>query len=147
VYAVTELAGQPTNPFFDPFYLPIKVHLENPVIGKNCHVGSNANPIALNLTLGTTAPPPPNEPISGHSPENFELDPEREGVILADDGQFVDNSFAAPAAGGCRLELGLINISIDSIVNIQSGLPSAAGTNETVQDFDGEAVEARFVYP
>lgn len=147
VYAVTELAGQPTNPFLDPFVLPIKVHLENPVIGKNCYVGSNANPITLKLTTGTTNPPPPNEPISGFVPKVFELDPEREGVILAKEGRFVDNAFAAPAASGCRLELGLINISIDTIVNLQSGLPSPAGTNETVQDFDGEAVESHYVYP
>lgn len=147
VYAVTELAGQPTSPFEDPFVLPIKVHLENPVIGKKCYVGSNLNPINLNLTIETTNPPPPNEPISGHTAETFELDPEREGVILAKDGRFVDNAFAAPAASGCRLELGLINISIDSIVNLQSGLPSPAGTNETIQDFDAAAVESRFVYP
>lgn len=147
VYAVTELAGQPTNPFVDPFVLPIKVHLENPVIGKKCYVGSDANPIDLNLTIETTNPPPPNEPIQGHTAESFELDPEREGVILAKDGRFVDNAFAAPAASGCRLELGLINISIDTLVNVQSGLPSPAGTNETIQDFDGEAVESRLVYP
>jgi hypothetical protein len=147
LYAVTELAGQPGNPLIeDPFYLPIKVHLLNPALGTGCYVGSNANPIKLNLTTGTTSPPAPNEPISGKIP-SLKLDPSREGVILSEDGVFVDNSFAAPGANGCRIELGLINIGIDGIVNATSGLPSAAGTNTTVQNFDGSIAFLPFVYP
>ena len=45
--------------------LPVKVHLENPFLGSGCFVGSNAHPIVIDLTTGTTSPPPPNEPISG----------------------------------------------------------------------------------
>lgn len=139
LYAVTELAGTPGNPFTqDPLPLPIKVHLINPVLGNNCYVGSNSNPIKLNLTLGTTSPPPPNTPISGKSP-NVILDPTRPGVILSNDGTYVDNSFAAPGASGCTLTLfGFIPISINGLVNSQSGLPAAAGTNTTVQNFDGK---------
>lgn len=139
LYAVTELAGPVGNPFGeDPFKLPIKVHLINPVLGSKCYVGSNTNPINLNLTLGTTSPPPPNTPISGQSPEVF-LDPTRPGVILANNGTYVDNSFSAPGASGCTLTLfGFIPISINGLVNSQSGLPAAAGTNTTVQNFDGK---------
>ncbi len=54
--------------------------------------------------------------------------------ILELDGTYVDNSFAAPGANGCVLTLfGFIPISINGLVNAQSGLPSPAGTNETVQ--------------
>ena len=147
LYAVTELAGQPGNPFLDdPFSLPIKVHLINPALGNSCYVGSNSNPIQLQLTLGTTSPPPPNKPISGQSPEVI-LDPTREGVFLSNDGTYVDNSFAAPGASGCRIELGLINIGINGIVNSTSGLPAAAGTNTTVQNFDGALGFLPFIYP
>jgi len=148
LYAVTELAGKPGNPLIeDPFSLPIKVHLINPVLGNNCYVGSSSNPIKLNLTVGTTNPPPPNEPISGKNPEVV-LDPTREGVILSNNGVFVDNSFAAPAASGCVLTLfGFIPISINGLVNSQSDLPSPAGTNETIQEFDGALSFPSVVYP
>jgi hypothetical protein len=147
VYAVTELAGQPSNPFNlgEDFELPIKVHLINPVIGKKCYVGSNTEPIDLNLTFGKTEPLPPNEPIKGQFPKLEEGT--LPGTLLFNDGIFVENEFAAPAAKGCRLELGLINISIDSLVNLTSGLPAAAGTNETIQEVDTEAAFYEFVYP
>jgi hypothetical protein len=148
LYATAELAGTPGAPILeDPFALPLKVHLTNPagLLGNNCYVGSNSNPIELNLTLGTTEPPPPNEPISGKQPKfvpDFET-----GIIHLEDGSYVDNSFAAPGANGCKLVLfGFIPISINGLVNEVSGLPSAAGTNETVQEFDGELVEYEFVY-
>lgn len=144
LYAVTELAGTPvlsTN-----LSLPIKVHLINPVLGKNCYVGSVSNPIKLNLTVETTSPPPPNKPISGKSPE-FSFDPAT-GIIHQKNGTFVDNSFAAPGASGCVLTLfGFIPISINGLVNSQSSLPSAAGRNETVQTFDNELASPFTVYP
>ena len=148
LYAVTELAGAPGNPLFeDPFSLPIRVHLINPILGNNCYVGSFTNPIKLNLTIDTTSPPAPNKPITGKLPE-FEEDPTRPGVILSNNGEFVDNSFAAPGASGCTLTLfGFIPISINGLVNSQSGLPAAAGTNETRQEFDGKLSFPFVVYP
>jgi len=60
----------------------------------------------------------------------------------------VDNSFSAPGASGCVLTLfGFIPISINGLVNSQSGLPAAAGTNETKQEFDAELVSKKLVYP
>lgn len=145
LYAVTEAAGLPELGG-DPIKLPIKVHLINPVLGNNCYVGSTSNPIQLNLTADTTNPPPPNVPISGEEPE-FSFDPEL-GIIRFLNGKFVDNSFAAPGASGCVLTLfGFIPISINGLVNTQSGLPSPAGTNETIQIQDNEAAAAFRVYP
>lgn len=144
LYAVTELAGRPAIGG-ESLSLPIKVHLINPVLGNNCYVGSVSNPIKLNLMTGTTSPPPPNKPISGKEPEfTFGED----GIARGTGGTFVDNSFAAPGASGCTLTLfGFIPISINGLVNLQSGLPAAAGTNETVQNFDLELVESALVYP
>ncbi len=133
LYAVTELAGPPSNLAVNSLALPIKVHLVNPVLGNSCYIGSNTNPIVLNLTTGTTSPPAPNEPISGKEPEFVE---ENE-IASFNSGVFVDNSFAVPAAGGCTLTLlGFIPVSLDSVVNSQAGLPAAAGTNEAVQDLN-----------
>lgn len=148
LYATTELAGKPSGFTINTVTLPIKVHLETPsgVLGNNCYIGSNTSPIVLNNTTGTTSPPPPNEPITGVEPKISE-DMEK-GILLIQDGTYVDNSFAAPAADGCGFKLfGFIPIDLDPFVNEQSGLPSPAGTNETVQDFDIELAPQPFVYP
>jgi hypothetical protein len=147
LYAVTELAGQPLiGEGAEQLSLPIRVHLENSVLGKNCYVGSFTNPIKLNLTFGTTSPPPPNSPITGNPPTEGVSD--LPGVGLFQNGTLVDNSFAAPGASGCVLTLfGFIPISINGLVNSQSGLPAAAGTNETKQTVDFELTEQATVYP
>lgn len=147
LYAVTEIAGVPHFAAEGEGFrteLPIRVHLENPALGSKCYVGSFTNPIKLNLTTGTTAPPGPNKPISGTIPTEGTSD--LANVGLFENGVFVDNSFAAPGANGCELNLGLIHIGIDSIVNLASGLPAAAGTNETKQNFDLEVATPETVY-
>ncbi len=142
LFAVTELAGQPILGF-STLTLPIKVHLINSVLGSSCYVGSNSSPIMLNMTTGTTSPPAPNKPISGK-----ELALVFEGETAHGSGTFVDNSFAAPGANGCVLTLfGFIPVGLNGLVNSQSGLPSPAGTNETVQNVDLELATQALVYP
>jgi hypothetical protein len=147
LYAVTEIAGQPSqNPEGTILSLPIRVHLVNSLLGENCYIGSFASPIPLKLTIGTTSPPPPNVPISGSKGENT-FDPVTK-IISQKNIKYVDNAFAAPGASGCVLTLfGFIPISINGLVNSQSGLPSPAGTNETIQDADAELVGVKTVYP
>jgi hypothetical protein len=148
LYAETELAGTPTNFTISTVTIPIKVHLTTPsgVLGSTCYIGSNASPITLKLTTGTTSPPLPNKPITGKEP-TLSVD-ETKGIVHLDNGTYVDNSFSAPGASGCVLKLfGFIPISLNSFVNSQAGLPSPAGKNETVQDFDLEFVERGLVYP
>jgi hypothetical protein len=149
LYAVTEAVGQPkfgigTQP--QTIDLPIRVHLINSVLGNSCYVGSPTNPINLHLTTGTTSPPPPNSPITGKEPE-VTIN-EAKGIIEAKNGTFVDNSFSAPGATGCTLTLfGFIPVSINGLVNTQSGLPAPAGTNETIQNIDTEFSPSARVYP
>lgn len=141
--ARAQLAGTPSNPIQDPLMLPLKVKLENPLLLGNCYIGSNSNPIRLNLTRNTTNPPPPNTPISGTSPHG-EGDPNLPGVVRLNDGVLVDNAFAVPAAQGCGLlGFGLIN----ALVNLQAGLPSPAGRNEAVQQVDAAIAPVEAVYP
>lgn len=146
LYAVTELAGTPKELLSEPATLPVKVHLINPVLGNNCYVGSNSNPITLQLITGTTNPPPPNEPITGREPgQSFD---ESLDIFHFTNGEYVDNSFSAPGASGCVLTLlGFIPISINGLVDTQAGLPAAAGTNETHQIFEAEAAPTGLVYP
>lgn len=146
LYAQTEIAGQPIVTFGGEVTLPIKVHLINGALGNNCYVGSFASPITLHLATTPTNPPPPNKSITGTEPEfSFTESPE---IFYFKNGAFVDNAFAAPGASGCVLTLfGFIPISINGLVNSQSGLPAAAGTNATEQKFDMELADRGKVYP
>lgn len=108
--------------------LPIRVHLTNPFLGSSCYIGSTSNPVSLKLTSGTTAPPPPNTPISG-SPGTLNVAPS--GVAVVSNIKLVDNSFAAPAASNCGFLL-LDKLLITAAVNLKEGLPSAAGKNAAI---------------
>jgi hypothetical protein len=112
-----------------------KIKAINPVFGTTCFIGSKQSPIVLDPTFGTTNPPPPNQPESGHidSAEFFN----NEIVII---GTIVDNAFAAPGSGGCGP-----SDSLDNVVNAVSGLPSAAGTNNAVFQVTVELTSYSFV--
>ncbi len=105
------------------FSMPVKVKLSNPFLGNNCYIGSNSNPVTLNLTTGTTSPPPPNTPISGSPGEGGNIE---EKIFFFKNNKLVDNSFAAPGANGCG---GIFSFLVDPFVESIVGVPSAAGTN------------------
>lgn len=131
LYAATELAGQPVFHGVELIELPIKVHLIHSVLGKNCYVGSTSNPIKLNLALTTI-------------PEVFS----EKGILHLNKSTYVDKTFSAPGASGCVLTLfGFIPVSLNGLVNAQSGLPAASGSNETTQTMDTELVDVDLVYP
>jgi hypothetical protein len=145
LFADIELAGMPGPPLPATLSLPVRIHLTNTILGNNCYIGSNANPIVLDLTTGTTSPPPPNEPITGTEATISETPNE---VLDIEEGTYVENSFAAPEANGCVLTIeGSPPISIDSLINSQNGLPAAAGTNRAILDYDTEITTSAVVYP
>lgn len=152
VTATVEVAGPATNIKINSLALlleegtalslPVKIKLDNAILGSNCYIGSNSSPVVIDFTSGTTSPPPPNEPISGDAGE---LTFEGGGTILTlSGGALVNNSFAAPAAKGCG---GIFSFFIDPLVNSILGTPSPAGTNTAVlegklQTAQAEAVRA-----
>ncbi len=106
--------------------LPVKVHLENPFLGKSCYVGSSSKPIIWKLTTGTTSPPEPNKPITG-SGGTFEL--LESGRILEVTGaSLVENAWSAPSATGCG---GILSFLVTPIINGQLG-STAAGHNTSI---------------
>lgn len=132
LYAATELAGQPVFHGLEQIELPIKVHLIHSVLGNNCYVGSTSNPMKLKMNL-TTAP-------------ELTVDPTFE-ILHIKKTTYVDKTFSAPGASGCVLTLfGFIPISINGLVNTQSGLPAASG-NETTQNIETEIAAEEAVYP
>jgi hypothetical protein len=137
VNATTELAAPASSIGLNEFALltetgtalslPVKVKLENPLLGSECYVGSNSAPIVINLTTGATEPPLPNKSIKG---SKGELSSRAEGTILViKKNSLVNNSFAAPTASGCG---GIFSFLIDPIINSKLGLPSAAGHNTAI---------------
>ncbi|MGH3390866.1 MAG: hypothetical protein ACRDOO_18530 [Actinomadura sp.] len=106
--------------------LPVKIHLQNPLLGPDCFIGSEADPIVLR---------PKNLAAPTGSFTRFDGDGTRNptgGVMLkiglsgASQG---DDSFAVPGATGCGV-LGLLSPAID----LKTGLPSPAGDNNLVLD-------------
>lgn len=113
--------------------LPIKIKLTNALLGNDCYIGSDADPIVLHLTTETTDPPAPNQPISGKL-STFSYQPvgtNGGSIVKAAGGVLVDNSFAVPAASGCGIG-GLLN----AVVNQRQGLPSPAGKNTAILEQD-----------
>ena len=111
--------------------LPLMAHLENPVLGSSCYVGSSAHPIYWELTSGETSPPGPNEPITGTIGTVHFLEKAR--IVELENSALVDNAWAAPAASGCG---GLLSSVIDPIINAASGLPAGAGSNTAILEGD-----------
>jgi hypothetical protein len=107
--------------------IPVKVHLENPFLGKSCVVGSSGTPLIWELTTGTTAPPKPNLPISGNPSESEEL-LEEEQILKLSGNVLVDNEWSAPGVDGCG---GGLSFLIDPIVASQLGL-TIAGRNTAI---------------
>jgi|SRR5689334_4654728 len=116
------LAGE----FDTALEMPVKVHLENPFLGKNCYVGSSTSPIVWKLTTGTTAPPAPNKAISGSAGS---LEVLEEGAVARLTGtKLVDNAWSAPKATGCG---GILAFLVNPIVNTQLGTITA-GNNTAI---------------
>jgi hypothetical protein len=106
--------------------LPVKTHLENPFLGKNCYVGSESSPLLWKLTAGTTSPPAPNKPITGAGGAGEFLE---EGKILRLKGnKLVDNAWSAPTASGCG---GILSFLVTPIINAQLGT-TTAGHNTAI---------------
>ncbi|HUA76680.1 MAG TPA: hypothetical protein VMA86_03350 [Acetobacteraceae bacterium] len=124
--ATAELAGPVSGITFTPVNLlstegiavelPIKVHLENELLGPNCYIGSDSEPVVLKLTDGENGSR--GEP-EGHDRGRIT---EFKGITL------VDNKFAVPAAKGCGTSA-LEEPIITELVNVAAGLPSGEGKN------------------
>ena len=105
----------------------MKIHLENPLLGSACYIGSSASPITWNLTTGATSPPAPNKPISGKVGPIAEKD---EGELIElPSATLVNNAFSTPAASGCG---GALSVILDPLIDEKIGLPSAAGNNTAI---------------
>jgi hypothetical protein len=105
--------------------LPVKIKLENLILGNNCYIGSNSTPIHLAFTTGT----------SGSLEGSFgTLTFSEEFTLITISGaRLVDGTFKAPAAKGCG---GVFSLFVDPLVNEILGTPSGEGENEATLEGD-----------
>jgi hypothetical protein len=148
VTATAELVGNPgisrSNLLFQEgvaLSLPVRLHLNNVILGNECYIGSKSSPITFELTTGTTNPPKPNLPITGRVGELEFL--EEFQLVVIKDNKVVDNAFSAPGVEGCG---GIFSFVLDGLVNEILGVPAAAGHNTailegTLQNATAEAVK------
>jgi hypothetical protein len=136
VTATAELVGTPTFSFEDflsrkgpTVTLPVQIQLNNPFLGSDCYIGSASDPVTLNLTSGKTHPPAGVTPLKGKVGTLTAFD--AGNVIVSHGDSLVDNTFAAPGASGCG---GIFSALVDPVVNLKTGLPSAAGTNSAIMN-------------
>jgi hypothetical protein len=123
VTALATEAGNVTNFNLTTWTQRIKFQLINPLLGPNCYIGSNNNPIVINpsLSLATGGKLKlSNDPNPTKHPDTEVLEITRASAT--------DTTFTAPGVTGCGPG-GANNIPIDFALDTGTGLPAASGTN------------------
>jgi hypothetical protein len=115
--------------------LPVKVHLENAILGSTCYIGSDKAPVQIDFTTGQSG--------SLHGAAGELSFNETFTLITISGGKLVNATFAAPAASGCG---GIFAFLVDPLVNSILGLPTSSGNTATLegklQDAASSAVKA-----
>lgn len=100
--------------------LPVRIHLQNPLLGDKCYIGSSSNPILLK-PQNLTQPAISSEKFAGDGTLDTTGPMNRLNLLGATQ---TDTTYAVPGTNGCGL-LGALNWA----VNLKTGLPSASGNN------------------
>ncbi|NEB74920.1 hypothetical protein G3I40_06685 [Streptomyces sp. SID14478] len=103
--------------------LPVRIKLDNPLLGSKCYIGSAADPIVLR-PQNTTAPAVKTQRFDPDGTANTAGVMGQISALGATQG---DATYTAPGANGC----GLFG-ALDWAVNLKTGLPAGSGTNNVV---------------
>jgi hypothetical protein len=123
VYALAQNAGQLTNFGLTTWTQRIKFKLINPLLGPNCYVGNDNQPVVVNPNI-SLAPGGQLEVLPDPNPTKH---PSTD-VLLITKAIATDTTFTAPGVTGCGPG-GAANISIDTALDAGTGLPAASGVN------------------
>lgn len=115
--------------------LPVKFHLENAILGSNCYIGSNSNPVHIEFTTGKSGS------LTGAT-GTVSFNPTFTIITVAG-GKLVNNVYTAPGATGCGGFL--IEYLLDPLVNSLVGVPSGAGANSAILEGKLQDAQASFV--
>ena len=126
VFALAQSAGQLTNFGVFSWTQRVKFKLINPLLGSNCYIGSDNNPVVVNpqLSLGPGGQLiEETDPNPAKHPNTVVL--ELQGAVAT------DNTLSAPGVTGCGPG-GAANIAVDQALDASSGLPAASGNTLTL---------------
>jgi hypothetical protein len=117
--ALVKSAGPIDDFHLTGFTQPVKIQLINPLLGGNCYIGSDSDPIVLHPEI-----------VSGDLGFQFDPDPVRfpnVAVLSITNAVARDDTFVVPQAHGC----GPGGVA-DAAINTRLGLPAPSGTNHLV---------------
>jgi hypothetical protein len=119
--------------------LPVRVKLNNTILGSNCYIGSETEPVQLELTTGKSGS------LTG-TPGEITFN-EEFTIITISKLKLVDGTFAAPAASGCG---GTYSAYVDPLIDSIFELPASSGKNSatlegTLRDAGAEATTTAFM--
>jgi hypothetical protein len=99
------------------FGLPIQIKLTNAFLGDHCYLGSNSNPIDVELTTGQSG--------ALHGAVGVISTNEEGTILVAKEEILVNSTFVTPGATGCGHD-GQADAAIDAAL----GLPAASGGSD-----------------
>lgn len=144
VNATTELAAPASSVYLSlaeaeletgpALTLPIKVKLENPLLGDECYIGSNEHPIVLELTTGKSG--------SLKGKLGTISTKAKGGILVVKNNTLVNGTFSAPGVTGCGE---FFSFLLDPIINSKLDLPATSGNtavlNNTLEVANSELVK------
>jgi hypothetical protein len=119
VYALAESVGPITNFELTSWTQPVVFQLINPLLGRDCTIGTLGDPVVLNPSISISSGQEYVDPDPTEHPDTF---------VLATSSTASDTTFSAPAVTGCGPG-GVANIAVDEALDATAGLPAASGVN------------------
>jgi hypothetical protein len=121
---LTEIQLNTENLLFEEgaaLVLPVKIRLSSAILGSNCLIGSDTEPVELELSTGASGS---LNGSAGYIEFNEEFT-----ITTLTGTKLVDETFAAPGVDGCG---GLFSSYVDPFVDSLFGLPAGGGENSAV---------------
>jgi hypothetical protein len=126
VYALAQEAGQIRNFNLLAWTQPVKFKLINPLLGSNCYIGTDSDPVVLNPSLSVG----PGGGLNALVDPQPAVHPDTE-ILEITGASAGDTTFSAPGVIGCGPG-GVANVAVDEALNTWSGLPAASGNSLTL---------------
>lgn len=115
--------------------LPGKIHLENAILGGSCYIGSDASPVNINLTTGSSGS------LTGTA-GTITFNEPFFTITTASGTKLVDGTFPAPGTTGCG---GLLSSLVNPVISAFVGLPAATGNTAVFEAFFQDAPSSEVI--
>jgi hypothetical protein len=106
--------------------LPVRLHLENPILGSGCYIGSSRSPFIWNLTSGAAHP---RSAVAGSGTSGTLRSDSQDEIVRITGARLVDHGWSAATASGCG---GVLAPLVDPVIDSSFGLPASAGAGWAV---------------